>query len=341
MPKVTKYPRLRTKVYRGVAGQVYVYYTYDMRPDGKPDIRLGTDREQALAKWDDLHNKRPMMAGTIEEAFTRWEEKELPQYENRETQRGYLKGLKQLRKVFGACSWDGIGLPELRRYLDLREGKTQGNREMSLFSIIWGKALLWGMTRTGWPGQGIKNWKNKEQAREFEVTDQLFEAVYSKADRVLRDCMDIATATGMRITDARTVRMPKDGLIRFKSGKAGKWGSFEVAQSPVLTDLLKRREAMGAHTVMLLASDAGRPVTYAMLRGRWDKARDAAENAALEAGDRELAAQIREMILRDMRKRAADLADDMDEASRLLQHSSKALTAKHYRTKAERLKSVR
>jgi len=54
-----------------------------------------------------------------------------------------------------------------------------------------------------------------------------------------------------------------------------------------------------------------------------------------------LAVDIKAMYLRDTRKRAADLADDMDEASKLLQHSSKSLTAKHYRTKATELKAVR
>ena len=48
MPKITKYPRLRTKVYKGKSGQAYVYYLYDMRPEGKPDIRLGTDHAVAL-----------------------------------------------------------------------------------------------------------------------------------------------------------------------------------------------------------------------------------------------------------------------------------------------------
>jgi hypothetical protein len=50
---------------------------------------------------------------------------------------------------------------------------------------------------------------------------------------------------------------------------------------------------------------------------------------------------IRAMFLRDMRSRAADLAGDIGEASQLLQHSSKRLTEKHYRTKAEKLKAVR
>lgn len=35
MPKPTKYPRLKTMVRRGRSGQVWVYYAYDMRPEGK------------------------------------------------------------------------------------------------------------------------------------------------------------------------------------------------------------------------------------------------------------------------------------------------------------------
>jgi len=54
-----------------------------------------------------------------------------------------------------------------------------------------------------------------------------------------------------------------------------------------------------------------------------------------------LADDIRAMYLRDMRKRAADLADDMGAASALLQHSSIKLTETHYRTKATKLKAVR
>ena len=55
----------------------------------------------------------------------------------------------------------------------------------------------------------------------------------------------------------------------------------------------------------------------------------------------EFAEQIEAMVLRDMRKRAADLAVDDEEASRLLQHSSVGLTRKHYRTRVTKLKPVR
>ena len=341
MAKITKYPRLRTKVYRGKGGQAYVYYVYDMRPEGKPDIRLGKDYTRAIAQWEQLHNKRPQTIGRIEEAFARFEEEVLPKYKSDETRKGYTKNLRTLRPVFGQMAWDEVDLPALRFYLDHRTAKYQGNREMSLLRVIWGKALLWGMTRLPWPAEGVKGWKNPEKAREFEVTDAMFAAVYAEADQVLRDCMDIASATGMRITDARTVRMPVDGVLTHRASKTGKTVRFIAAESPVLTSLIARREAMRAHSVMVLSTPTGKQVTWRMLRDRWDDARDRAALKAEKAGDLELGARIRAMYLRDMRSLAADLAPDLEEASKLLQHSSQALTEKHYRTKATTLRAVR
>ena len=332
--KPNKYPRLRTYVRKGKGGQVWISYWLDMRGTGKPDIPLGSDYDVAIREWERLTQHAPKVRGTIQEAIDRFVEKTLPTYTSAETIKGYTKNLRQLEPVFGAAGWHEVTLQVLRQYLDNRTAKTQGNRELALLSVIWGKALLWGMTEKPWPAAGIKGWKNPEQAREFEVTTELFEAVYACADQVLRDCMDIATTTGMRLTDARTVRLPVDGRLRFRSGKTGKWDYFVVEKSPVLTALIERRGA--ADSVMLLTTSTGRPVSAGMLRSRYDTARIAAA-----AANPKLADDIKAMYLRDTRKRAADLAEDMDEASKLLQHSSKALTARHYRTKGSELKAVR
>lgn len=341
MPKIIKYPRLRAKIHKGRAGQVYVYYVYDMRPEGKKDIRLGKDYESAIAQWDELHNNRQRIVGRLEEAFKRWEEQELPKYESAETRKGYAKNLRAIRPVFGQMAWDEVTLPALRQYLDLRSAKTQGNREMALLRVIWGKALLWGMTRLPWPATGIRGWKNRESARTFAVTDDLFRAVYAQADQVLRDCMDIASATGLRITDVRNLRMPQDGYITHKTSKTKKAVRYPVADSPTLSGIVRRREAMRAYSPMLLCTSTGRAVSMSMLRSRWEEARDKAALLAEQAGDEELGQRIRAMFLRDMRSLAADLAADVDEASKLLLHSSKTVTEKHYRTKAQTVKPVR
>jgi integrase len=332
--KKTKYPRLRSKTFKGAGGQVWTYYLYDMRGTGEKDVRLGTDYAQALEQWHKLHNKIPLTIGRVQEAATRWREKVLPEYENPETRKSYAKQLANIESAFGQMAWHEITLPVLRTYLDARSAKTQGNRELSVLSIVWGKARLWGMTALPWPAAGVKDWKNPEQGREFEVTDSLFNALYEHADQVLKDCLDIATSTGMRITDARTVRMPVDGKLRFRAGKTGKWAYFEVEQSPVLTALIQRRGQVDS--VMLLTTATGRPVTMRMLRTRYDEARESAAKAYPALAD-----DLRAMFLRDSRKRAADLAEDMESASKLLQHSSVKLTSDHYRTKATKLKAVR
>ena len=71
---------------------------------------------------------------------------------------------------------------------------------MSLLSVIWGKALLWGMTEKPWPASGIKGWKNPEQPREFEVTTELFNAVYEQGDQVLRP--DLISTQGPKLFEA-------------------------------------------------------------------------------------------------------------------------------------------
>ncbi len=341
MPKKSKYPRLRTKVYKGASGQAYVYYVYDMRPEGKPDIRLGSDWAIALQKWEDLHQKKPLNRGRLQEAFDGWREEVLPTYENRDTRSGYAKNLRKIAPVFGQMTWDDVTLPILRQYLKKRSAKTQGNREMSLFQIVWNYALKEGLTEKPWPAVGVKNWKNEEQAREYEVTDELFDAVYEQADPLLRDCMDVASATGLRLKDVIRLTMPVEGQLKFRTSKTGKWAFFAVEDSPILQALVKRREGMGAHSVMLLTTHTGRAVTLRMLGDRFVDAREKAAEKAAQCGQDDLAEEVRGMYLRDMRKRAADLAGDVSEASKLLQHSSEALTKKHYRMRAVKLKPVR
>lgn len=345
MPKLTKFPRLRSHTRKNKAGKVTTYYFYDMRAERKTDVPLGTDYAEALTNWALLCNHVPLAKGRLQEAIDRWREFELPMYSNVETQKSYRRQLANVEAVLGQMSWDEITLPILREYLDRRVSlvagkkvvaKTQGNREMSVLSIVWSKARLWGMTRLHWPAQGVKNWKNEEGARQFEVTDQLFDAVYSQAEPMLKDAMDISTATGMRLTDVRTVRLPAGDVMRLKASKTGKEADFDLRASKVFPELLQRRRAISACHVMLLSTPDGMPVTASMLRGAWDRARMAAQ-----VKNPELAKQIGAMYLRDMRKRASDLAGDISEASGLLQHSNVSLTEKHYRTKVAKLNPVR
>lgn len=338
MPRKSKYPRLRVHVRKGKAGQVWTSYYYDQRHEGKPDISLGNDYEQALKLWDELHNKKPRIVGTCQEAFDAWEKEVLPTYTSPVTKDGYTRNLKHLRPVFNTATWDAITFPVLKQYLKKRTAKTQGNREMALFSIIWRWAFGEGYTTLPWPAAGMERskWKNKEEARVFEVTDALFAAVYAEASSSLKTCMDLASATGLRLTDCRAIQMPLGDQLRVTANKTKKPLLFSISESPVLSRIVSERKLSSASSTLLLLTPSGRPVSARMLRDWWDEAREAAAKKHPELAD-----QLRAMFLRDMRKRAADLAGSLKEASELLQHSSEAITAAHYRTKANKVRPVR
>ena len=335
--KKTKYPNLRTHVRRGKNGQVWTYWGFDRRAEGLPELMLGRDYKTALAMYHKLRDDVPLTVGRLQQAIDKWREDVLPTYEVPNTRAQYKGYLLNIEKAMGHMGWEEVSMQTLYAYIAKRSAKTSANREMSTLSLVWQYARKKGMTNTIYPAQGLGKWKNKEQARTVEVTDAMFAAVYEHADRVLRDAMDIATATGMRITDVRTIRMPVSGVLRFKASKTGKWAQFEVAQSPVLSALVARREAMKAECVMLLCTDTGRQVSkYMLSEKRWPAAR-----AKAIAAHPELTGDLAGLYLRDMRKRAANLAEDMEAASKLLQHSSQKTTSDHYRTAPVKLRAVR
>lgn len=306
---------------------------------GPADIPLGTDYAEAVRKWTALVLMKPLEAGTLKAAFDDWERDVLPGYTSATTRRDYGLCLTQLRAVWEPCRWDDVDMPALRRYLDGRKGKTRANRELAVLSIIWNWAILAGQTRLPFPAAGLNRsrWKNKEKARDLEVTPELFAAVYAEADQVLRDAMDIASATGLRLTDVVSVGLPADGVLRGEANKTGKRFAVDMTGSPVLSALLERRRTYRVAHLKLLSTPT-RDVTLRMLSDRWAVARD---RAAGRTQNRPLRTDLKRLILRDMRKFAANSAADLRDAADLLQHDDQRLTAKHYRLKVTPRKAVR
>lgn len=326
MPKRSKYPKLRVHVKRGRAGQVWTSYWYDNRGTGQPDVSLGTDYAEALRRWDEIHNLRPRIAGTLEEAFRDWETKALPSYKNKHTAHDYTLCLRALRPVFGPASWEAVTLPLLVQYLKTRSAKTRGKHEIRLLSVIWNWARMEGMTTVPYPAHGMarSGWMGPNNAREVEVTDKAFDAIYRHADQLLRDAMDIATATGLRVTDVLDLRLSDvrgDKLV-VTASKTGKRVDFDLKASAILPAIIERRRANRKPQHLFLLADGLNVVTYRRLYDRFKAARDAAAKTCPEVAG---------MFLRDMRKRAAQIATDLDHAAELLQHDDKALTRKHYR----------
>lgn len=340
MPKLSKHPKLRVSVKRGKAGQVWQSWWYDMRGTGNPDVPLGNDYAEALRRWAEIHLEAPQIAGTLEEAFKGWEARGIlirPNGKARapETVKGYRKCLANLRPVLGRARWDEIDLPALVQYLDKRTAKDRGRQEIQLLSVIWNWARLQGMTKLPFPAEdmGRTGWKGAASVRQREVGDAAFEALHRHGDQVLRDALDIATATGLRVMDVLGLRLSdvRGGKLVVQAEKTGKRAEFDLAASSVLQPIIDRRLIVdGCEHDFILA--AGRKaITYRRLSARFKKARAAAALEVPECAD---------LILRDMRKRASQLAGSLAEASKLLQHSSQSVTQQHYR-QGEQLTPVR
>ncbi|MEY4416893.1 MAG: hypothetical protein RIQ53_4186 [Pseudomonadota bacterium] len=339
MPKRTKHPRLRSHTWRTAGGEVRTAYYYDMRPDGQRDIPLGTDYQAALIRWHELYHDAPAAAGTLREAFDRWEAEVLPGYQQPRTRRDYALCLTQLRPVFQDARWADITLPVLKAYLTKRSAKTRANRELSILSIVWNWSRLEGLTELQWPAAGMQRskWKNREKPREYEVQADVYTEIYAHGDQVLRDGMDIAAATGLRLTDVTAVQIPADGILRGEASKTGKRYAIDISESPTLSPLLARRRTYRVAHTRLLSTPTG-IVSQRMLSDRFVRAREAA------AADPEYAAisdQIRAMYLRDLRKLAATEASSLEAAQELLQHDSPRLTRVHYRQSVTPKKAVR
>jgi integrase len=315
MPKKTRYPGLRVHVRKGKNGQVWRSWYMDRRPE--KDIPLGSDYTEAIRKWAELVAGKPSRG--IGHAMDRWEKERLPSY-TKVTRVGYEKNLKMLRPVFEPASWDGVTMKTLTDYLEARTAPIQGNREMALLSVVWHWAQMKGLTNLPWPAHGLakSRWKNKEKPRKVRVEDDDYEGLYAHADPLLKDYLTIATATGLRVTDIIALRLTdvRGTWLVLEANKTGKGVEIDLTGS-VMLDVIERRKARKVDHIFLLAHGK-RPVTERMITDRFKKARESAGVAHL--------------IKRDMRKYAADKAED---PQALLQHSNASVTKKHYLGRAK------
>lgn len=329
--------RFRARIRRGKNGQVWTCYYWDGRTAGQGEVPLGTDFAEAKRRWEELEGLRDTGAGTLKQAFDKFERDVLPTYASATTRRDYANSLRAMRPTMERATWEAITTPMLAAYRDQRSAKTRANRELALLSLVWKWAREWGYTQLPYPGQGMR--KNPERPREVQITDAVFSALYAQADPVLRDALDWITATGLRITDVLALRLTncRDGVVRVQASKTGKAAEFVIAASSVIPRLIESRMAnKRAMHLRMLATPTGRAVTERMLHDRFVAARDAASNAIPELAD-----LLRGLVLRDMRKRAAALAPDLATAATLLQHSSTAVTRRHYRTQGDKIAPVR
>lgn len=337
-------PRMlrRTKTLK--SGKVWVGYYYNGRhADGsRVEIALGGDLSEAKRKWAELECV-PAPAGTMAAVFDRYIKDVLPTKAPR-TQGENLLAFKNLRPMFDSAPLEAVTPQHIAQYRDKRTAKISANREISLLSHVWNMAREWGYTDRENPARGVR--KNTEHGRDFYADESVWQAVQTHACLELKAAMQLAYLTGQRTADVLKMRLSdidQDALL-VKQGKTGKFLRIALtvdgtrSQLGTLIDNLTRRSGKQMLSFYILAMPNGQPLTYTMLRNRFDDARAA---AAAAQTDLKLATRIKLFQFRDIRAKAASDIDDITAASKLLGHAGERITADVYRRAGEKVNPTR
>ncbi|ANF86777.1 integrase [Pseudomonas antarctica] len=267
--------------------------------------------------------------------FDRYERDVVPKKGAR-PQKDNLAELKQLRPTFDGAPIDSIAPANIAGYRDARSAKVRATREIALLSHVFNMAREWGLTERENPCQGIR--KNKETPRDFYANAVVWDAVYGMAEPELKEAMDLGYLTGQRPADVIIMRSDdtEGDYFLVTQGKTGLTLRILMrtdARENSLGRLIREISERNAHhsSKYLLINKHGKRMTKGVLRLRWDKAREKAQQKAIEQGDPLLAAKIGGFQFRDIRPKAASEIVDIGDASLLLGHSKQEITKRPYR----------
>lgn len=262
-----------------------IYYYYDLGGKPRKELSLGTDYGLAITEYARLERARTADAKVAETLTFRYVAQryfvDVVPTKSPTTQKDNARELKQLLAFFDdpPAAIGDIEPKHIKQYLIFRRSApVRANREISLFSAIWNYAREMGYTKLANPCSGVK--RNRERGRDVYVEDDLYAAVYEAADQGLKDAMDLSYLTAQRVAD--TLKMDerdiRDGTLAIRQGKTLAKRRIEIiGELKLLIDrIMARKAGYRVRSTRLVVIDDGQPMTYHMLRGRFDKAREAA-----------------------------------------------------------------
>jgi integrase len=305
------------------------FYYYDHGGKPRKEEPLGSNYGLAVKRWAEIQHagaEKPQEVITFRYVANCYRAEVIPT-KGAGTQKVNLRELTKLIEFFDdpPGPLDKIEPTHVKAYLKWRgkTGRIRANREKALLSHIWNWAREEGYTSLPNPCAGVKGFK--EKGRDVYVEDEVYAAVWEVASQPLKDAMDLAYLTGQRVGD--TLRMDerdiRNGLLHVRQAKTGARVPIEVIGelAVLLTRIAKRKAGLVVRATRLIVGDTGQPLTASMLRGAFDRAREAAQvpKGAFQ--------------FRDLRAKAgtdkADTAGDIREAQKQLGHSSVVMT-EHY-----------
>ena len=202
-----------------------------------------------------------------------------------------------------------------------------------MFSHIFNKAREWDYTTNENPCKGIRGFK--EQGRDVYVTDDLFWKLFDAADEHIKDVMMVAYLIGQRVADVLKIKVTdlQDGALWIQQNKVKtKVRIALTGDLKALVETLLAERGNVTHDYLFVNKgrkrEAGRPLTYDMLSGGMNRAR---EKAGIPKDS---------FQFRDLRAKAATDADEsagIEAARNLLGHSNQLMTGEYIRHRLGKL----
>lgn len=341
-------PRMLARKRKLKSGAVWIGYYYNGRgADGeRVEVALGTDLDAAKRKWAELECAPvPDDASLMRHVFDQYVRDILPK-KKPSTQRENRLCLSQLRPAFDSAPIDAVRPQDIAQYRDARSAPVRANREIALLSHVFNMAREWGFTQSDNPCRGVR--KNKEVPRDYYAEADVWDAVFAAGTQVLRDAMDLAYLTGQRPADVLKmsrldIRNDELHVLQNKTAHTLRIRLHVDDEPTQLGACLERLLArpVTSMTGALVCTEQGQRLTLKMLRDRFDSARSTAAVQAEKQRNADLALRIKAFQFRDIRPKAASEIASLEDASRLLGHTSKQITQKVYRRVGEIVKPTR
>lgn len=242
---------------------------------GKPRrwIPLGTDEAAALRQYHKLRAAAPVYAGTID-AMLR---------DHLDAIRGtvadgtldlYRIFRKHLAAVFGHQSPAELTQADIRKYLS-DCSRTSFRGEIALLSSAYWRAMDQGRVTFN-PCAGVKV-KRKPPKRDRLLSPEEIDAIVAKADPPLAVAIELAYATGLRVSDICALRWGDLERGHVRTRKTGVRQRYEADDT--LTPILARAKALQARIASLhvICGRGGKPLDKDAIDYLWRKACTAAQ----------------------------------------------------------------
>lgn len=275
---------------------------------------------EAMAQNDADQERMESHMATMNAVFDRFAKDCIPKLAPR-TQIDYGRHLVVLRQHFGHLAPSAIKPKDIGRFLDVDRSFQMRNKQVSVLSAVFGKAVgKWYVVDTN-PCQNVE--RHETHPRTRYITDQEFHAVRGIAPPVVQIMMDLALITGQRCGDILDLswEMIETDHIRLTQSKTGK--SLGIRLTPDLVEVLlrARRRAPMWPRWFVIRTRTGEPYTHEGWRAKWQ----IVMNTAMRQGVIK-----KRFTFHDLRAKCASDKDNLQDASALLGHSDVGLTRRIY-----------